>query len=91
MTCANAEINLGLMVIFVCLHITLSDYHHCVDLSEGIAHIDAGRVYSVNNVSKVISQSSFTQYNGFCVMSLLIFVMMIMRICVLYLNIIIKS
>ena len=36
MMCANNRVHSGLMVVFVCLHITLPHYHHYADISEGI-------------------------------------------------------
>ena len=34
MMSANNPIRFGLLIVFVCLYITLSHYHHCVNLSE---------------------------------------------------------
>ena len=36
MMCVNNQVHYGLMVVFVCLHITLPYYHHYADVSEGI-------------------------------------------------------
>ena len=36
MVCANNWVHYGLMVVLVCLHIKLPDYHHYADVSESI-------------------------------------------------------
>ena len=36
MMSADGRIRFGLQIVFVCLYITASHYHHCADLSEGI-------------------------------------------------------
>ena len=36
MMSANIPIRLGLQIVFVCLYITPSHYHHCANLSEDI-------------------------------------------------------
>ena len=38
-TLCNDQIHYGLQVVFVCLHITPSHYHHYADSSEGIGLI----------------------------------------------------
>ena len=39
MMSANSRMRFGLQIVFVCLYITPSHYHHCENLSEGIEHI----------------------------------------------------
>ena len=70
-----------IMVVFVCLHITLLHYHHYSDVSESIELLKKSQ----------FSQSSFIQYTGLYVFSLLISPVVIVRIHVRYLIIIIKS
>ena len=77
-----------------CLHTTLTHYHNYADLSDGILVLNACQVHSVANVCLGLSQKcllSFVQYNGLCVISLPISLMMIVKIRVLYLIIIIES
>ena len=50
MMCTNNRLHYGLKVVFVCLHITLSHYHHRRNMSEGIEYINACQVYSVECV-----------------------------------------
>ena len=75
---------------YVCLHIALPHYHHTADVSEGIVLLkNVCQIHSVGCVPKIMSY--FIKYMGFCVFSLPIYLMMIVRIHVLYLIIIIKS
>ena len=37
--CANDRVHYGPMIVFVCLHITLPDYHHNADVSECIGFL----------------------------------------------------
>ena len=53
MICANNQIHYGLMVIFICLHITLPHYHHYADVSEGTENVCY--VHSVECLSKINS------------------------------------
>ena len=39
MMSANSRISFGLLIVFVCLYITPSHYHHCANLSEDIDFI----------------------------------------------------
>ena len=80
------------MVAFVCLHITLPHYHNNADLSESIELLTClSDTFCLKRVSKIWSnQLSFMQYMGIFVFSLPIYFMMIVRICVLYLAIIVK-
>ena len=81
---ANDRIHYGLQVVFVCLQITPSHYHHYADSSEGIELIKClPRL-------RLFSQLSFIQYMGLCVFSLPIRMSWLWE-CVLYLIIIIKS
>ena len=84
MMCANCRIDCEPMVLFVCLHFTLPDYHHYAeDLT----------IHSVECVFKIKPVFS-TICHAICeldVFSLPISLSMIVRICVLYRIIIIKS
>ena len=93
MMCANHGVHYGLIVALVCLHITRPPYHHYTDVSEGIEILVIRVRYILSNVYlkfSQFSQQSFMQYMGLCLFSLLIYIMMIVRIRVLYLIIIIK-
>ena len=86
----NDRIHYGPMVVFVYLHLTFPHYHHHADVSEGIELV----WYILSNVClrlNQLSQLSSMQYMGLCVFGLLVSLMMIVRICVLYLIFIIKS
>ena len=81
----------GPVVIFVCLHITPPHYHHHADVSEGIDLLkclsDAFLLSVCLRLSQ-FSQLSFMQYMvGLCVFGLPICLMMIMKICLVYLTI----
>ena len=52
MMSANNRIRFVLKIVFVCLSITPSHYHHCANLSEGI-ELDACQIYFVECVSKI--------------------------------------
>ena len=43
----------GLKAVFICLHITLSHFHHHLDLYDDIDHINAFQVHSVACVSMI--------------------------------------
>ena len=88
MAWANNWVNYDLKIVFVCLHITLSYYHHYADLSESIVHISSvtytlcDLVHSFNHLlSNIIS----------CVISSNLFLLIIVRMFVLYRIINIKS
>ena len=49
MMSANSRIRFGLQIVFVCLYITPSHFHHCANLSEDIAC----QIYFVECVSKI--------------------------------------
>ena len=54
MMSANSRIHFGLQILFVCLYITPSHYHHCANLSEDIDLINACQIYFVECVSKIV-------------------------------------
>ena len=90
--CAK-KIHCGLRVVFVCLHITLSHYHHYTNLSESIEHIKCFQVYSVECVFKIKSTVAiifYAIYRAVCV-QFKNFSLKIVKIFVLRLFIIIKS
>ena len=85
MVFANDRIHYGLQVVFVCLQITLSHYHHYADSSEGIELIKCFR-YMLPSVClrlRLFSQLSFIQYMGLCVFSLPNSSVMVVRTCTL--------
>ena len=90
MMSANSRIRFGLQIVFACLYITPSHYHHCANF---IRRHWACQIQFVECVSKIkhISQLSIIQYVGLCVFSLLTSFVMIGRIYILCLIIIIKS
>ena len=82
MMSANIRIRFGLQIVFVCLYITPSHYHHCANLSEDIEHKMPGR-YILSSVWvrwSIFSQLSIIQYRGLCVFSLPISLVMIEKI-----------
>ena len=65
----NNWLHYGLAVVFVCLHITLSHYHHYADFSEGIEHKNTCQIYSGEHVPKIKSILSiifWTIYTAVC-------------------------
>ena len=84
----------GLQIVFVCLYITPSHYHHCANF---IWRHWTHKMHVRYNLSSVwarlstFSQLSIIQYVGLCVSSLPISFVMIQRIYILCLIIIIKS
>ena len=85
--CVNNRMHYGPMVVFVCLHFTLPHYHQFAGLR--IWRYWTSKIpvrYTVECVSKIKSI-----FHAICVFGLPIYLMMIMRICVLYLIIIIES
>ena len=79
MMSANIWIRFGLQIVFVCLYITPSHYHHCANLSEDIELIR----YILSSVwvrLNIFSKLSIIQYMGLCVFSLPISLVMIERI-----------
>ena len=94
MMSANSRIRVGLQILFVCLYITPSHYHHCANF------IWRHWIYKMPvrcNVSSawvrlsIFSHSSIIQSVGLCIFSLSISFVMIERIYRLCLIIIIKS
>ena len=68
MMSANIRIRFGLQIVFVCLHIASSHYHHCANLSEDIELIKC-QIYFVECVSKVkhiFSVIHYTIYWAVC-------------------------
>ena len=83
MMSANIRIRFGLQIVFVCLYITLSHYHHCANLSEDIELIKC--LSSVWVRLSILSQLYiYIIYMGLCVFSLPIFLVMIERIYTLF-------
>ena len=91
--CANDKVHCDPMVVSVCFNNTQLHYYHYADISESIELLEC-QVHPASSVCLTLSQLpqlSFMQYIGLCVFSVSISLMMIVRICVLYLIIIIKS
>ena len=76
MMSANIQIRCGLQIVFVCLYITPSHYHHCANLSEDMELIKfLSDIYFVECVSKIkyilsvihytICGTVFTQFTHF--------------------------
>ena len=87
MISANSRIRFGFQIVFVCLQITPSHYHHCANLSEDIVFKnDKNKMpfrYILSNVwvrLSISSQLSIIQYGGLCVFGLPISLVMIERI-----------
>ena len=94
MMSANNGIRFGLQIVFICLYITPSHYHHCANF------IWRHWIYKMPvryNLSSVwvrlsnFSHLSIIRYVGLCVFTLPISFVMIERIYILYLIIVIKS
>ena len=83
MMSAKNAIRFGLQIVFVCLYITQSHYHHCANLSEDIGLIKCLSDKFLSSVwvrLSIFSQLSITQYMGLCIFSLPISFVMIERI-----------
>ena len=83
-----------LQIVFVCLYITPSHYHHCANFIWRHSTYKITVRYNLSNVwvrLSIFSQSSIIQYVGLCVFSLPIPFVTIVRIYILWLIIIIKS
>ena len=94
MMSANSGIPFGLQIIFVCLYITPSHYHHCANFISRHWNYKMPVGYNLSSVwvrLSIFSQLSIIQYVGLCVFSLPISFVMIERIYILCLIIIIKS
>ena len=91
---ANSRIRFGLQIVFVCLYITPSHYHHCAKFIWRHWTYKMPVRYNLSSVwirLSIFSQLSIMQYVGLCVFSLPISFVMIERIYMLCLIIIIKS
>ena len=94
MVSTNSRIRFGLQMVFVCLYITLSHYHHCANFIWGHWTYKMPFRYNLSTLwvrLSIFSQLSIAQYVGLCVFSLPIYIMMIERIYILCLIIIIWS
>ena len=63
----NIRIRFGLQIVFVCLYITPSHYHHCANLSEDIVLMKClneslNQIYFVECVGKIKHIFSFIHY-----------------------------
>ena len=88
----NNRIRIDFQMVFVCLYITLSHYHHCANLSEDIELIKClSDIFCVGVRLNIFYQLPITQYVGLCVFIVFISLVMIERIYILCLIIIIKS
>ena len=90
MMSANSRVRFGLQFVFVCLHITLSHYKHCANLSEDIELTKCMSDICCVRIS-IFYQLSFIQHMGPCDFSLPTSSVMIERIHILCLIIITKS
>ena len=92
---ANIRIRFDLHIVLVCLYSTPSHYHHCANLSEGIALKNKMPVrYILSSVCirlSILSPLSIIRYGGLYGFSLPIYPVMIERIYILCLIIITKS
>ena len=69
MMSSNSRMRFGLQITFVCLYITSSHYHHCVNLSEDNELINACQIYFVECVSEIkhiLSVIHYTIYGAVC-------------------------
>ena len=91
MMSANSRMRFCLQIVFVCLYIIPSHYHHCVNLSQDIKTINclSELFYRVCEIKHILSVIHYTIYG--CVFSLPISLVMIERIYLLCLITIIKS
>ena len=92
MMSVNSRIRFGLHIVFVCLYITPSHYHHCANFIWRHWTYKMAVSYNLSNVwvrSSIFSQLSIIQYVGLCVFSLPISFVMIERIYIFCLIIII--
>ena len=91
---ANNRIRFGLQIVFVCLYITPSHYHHCANFIWRHLTYEMPVRYNLSTVwvrLSIFSQLSNIHYMGLCLFSLPISFVMIERIYILCLIIIIKS
>ena len=93
MMSANSRIRFGLQIVFVCLYITPSHYHHCAKFIWRHWTYKMPVRYNLSSVwvrLSIFSQLSIIQYVGLCVFSLPISFVMIERIYIyvyIYINI----
>ena len=83
MMSANSRIRFGLQIVFVCLYITPSHYHHCANFIRRHWTRKMPVRYNLSRVwvrLSIFSQLSIIQYMGLCVFSLPISFVMIERI-----------
>ena len=68
MMCANNRIHYGLMVVFICLHVTLAHYLHYAGISEGTELLKrfSGTFWSSVSIINKLSQLYFMQYMELC-------------------------
>ena len=93
MISANNRIRFGLQIVFVCTYITLSRYHYCANLSDGIEFIKClcDIFCGVWIKLSILSQLYIIQYVGLCVSNLPSSLVVAEIIYILCLIIIIKS
>ena len=94
MMSANSRIRFGLQIVFVCLYITPSHYHHCANCIWRHRTYKMPVRYNLSSVwvrLSMFSQLSIIQYVGLCVFSLPISFVMIEIIYILCLIIMINS
>ena len=86
MMSANSRILFGWQVVFVCLYITPSHYHHCANFIwrhwtyKMLVRYNSSSVWVRLSILSIFSQLSIIQYVGLCVFSLPISFVMIARI-----------
>ena len=81
MMSANNRTRSGLQIVFVCLYITLSHYHHCANLSDDIELIKChSDIFCVGIRLSIFSQLCIIQYMGLCIFRLPISLVMFKRI-----------
>ena len=94
MMSANSRMRFGLQIMFVCLYITPSHYHHCTNFIWRHWYYKMSVRLSLSSVwvrLSIFSQLSIIQYVGLCVVSLPISFVNTERIYILCRIIIIKS
>ena len=68
MMSANIRIRFGLQIVFVCLYITPSHYHHCANLSEDIELIKC--LWDIfcrgSEINHIVSVIHYTIYGAVC-------------------------
>ena len=68
MMSANSPIRFGLLIVFVCLYITPSQYHHCANLSEDIELLKclSDIICRVCKIKHIFSVMNSTIYGAVC-------------------------